>query len=203
MSPSSTICPLLPQTGNSLESLCHRDDCVTGCKKGLGRPELRSIMSTAVLTGAEFEWLQSHPREPVPEHVRKEYNQTLAWQSRSQSAKRAVATKRKKYIKWPGGRKKSVRARGGAAGTTVNLEAQKIWPLTAYYEKCDDHEGPYRWWVNKDPGDWFDIINEVALQERIRACQTLGIRVVDHLPGFCSDPECTDHEVHPVLKSGR
>lgn len=67
-------------------------------------------------------------------------------------------------------------------------------PLTAFYERCDDLEGPYRWWVSNNPGDVFDIISETELAARIRACATLGIRTVDHLPGFCSEGEkCPDH----------
>lgn len=63
--------------------------------------------------------------------------------------------------------------------------------ITAYYERCP--QGPYRWWLDNNPGDVFDIISKEQLDERIKAAASLGIRVVDHLPGFCTDPLCTDH----------
>lgn len=72
--------------------------------------------------------------------------------------------------------------------------AGRSLPLTIFYERCEDAEGPYRWWRSDMPGDVFDIIGGEALRRRIEACAVLEIRVVDHLPGFCSEGEkCPEH----------
>lgn len=67
---------------------------------GLGKPELRSEMSKSIMTAAEFDYLKRYPNE-CPEHMKKEFMDTLAWEKHSKSAKRAVITKRNKYKKWP------------------------------------------------------------------------------------------------------
>lgn len=61
---------------------------------GLGKPELRSPMATAILTGAEYDYLKKHPSE-CPPHLQEEFTRTQQWERRSQSAKLA-ALKRKK-----------------------------------------------------------------------------------------------------------
>lgn len=68
--------------------------------KGLGKIELRDEFSTAEMTSAEFNYLKAHPSE-CPEHMKKIFQETLAWEKRSNSAKQAVVTKRQKYSKWP------------------------------------------------------------------------------------------------------
>ena len=64
--------------------------------------------------------------------------------------------------------------------------------LTFFYEVFDD--GEIRWWRNDNPGDMFDIIDAEELKARIRSAEFINVRVVDHLPGFCSALNlCPDH----------
>lgn len=64
-------------------------------------------------------------------------------------------------------------------------------PHTYFYE---DFGNEIRWWDNRNFGDVFDIIDKHELEVRLKAAEMLGIRVVDHLPGFCDLMEkCPDH----------
>lgn len=67
---------------------------------GLGKRELRMNDAKCTMTAAEFQYLKKHPTE-CPEHMKKEFENTLAWEIRSDRAKRAVETKRNKYKVWP------------------------------------------------------------------------------------------------------
>lgn len=96
-------------------------------------------------------------------------------------------------------RKLEARRNGGLPASC----ATSTRPLTAYYEQCDDalsleanpggnYVPSYRWWLSNNPGDVFDIITKAQVDERVTACKALGIRTVDHLPGFCTK-DCPDH----------
>lgn len=66
-------------------------------------------------------------------------------------------------------------------------------PHTFFYE-IFPNDPEIRWWDNRNPGDVFDIIDLDELAVRVKAAGFLNIRVVDHLPGFCSLlDECPDH----------
>lgn len=75
---------------------------------GLSKIELRHPDSIAILTSAEFQYLKNHPEELhiYPPRIRNEFQNTLAWERRSNTAKRAVVTKRQKYSRWPCNRSK-------------------------------------------------------------------------------------------------
>lgn len=66
-------------------------------------------------------------------------------------------------------------------------------PYSFFYE-WDSYHKKYRWWWNQNPGDMFDMVSRPELEIRIMAANALNIRVVDHLPGFCSlGDNCPDH----------
>lgn len=69
--------------------------------KGLGKPELRSVMATAILTSAEFNYLKKHPEEvnSYSDDIKKEFQSLLLWQKRSDAAKRAAITRRRNQRK--------------------------------------------------------------------------------------------------------
>lgn len=53
-----------------------------------------------LITALKFRWYKEH-RELIPIELQDEFDRLLQWEYRSNCAKRAVATKRKKYTKWP------------------------------------------------------------------------------------------------------
>lgn len=53
-----------------------------------------------ILTSYRFQQLKAGAK-PVDEAEQRAFEQTLAWKRRSDAAKRAVQTKRRKYKKWP------------------------------------------------------------------------------------------------------
>lgn len=67
---------------------------------GLGMRELRMDGVKCPMTSAEFYYLKANP-DKCPEHMKKHFEETLAWEIRSDRAKRAVQTKRDKYKVWP------------------------------------------------------------------------------------------------------
>lgn len=71
---------------------------------------LRSATATVVLTAAEFEWIAEKPeRLALATDAQKVvYHREVERRKRSARAKQAVATKRKKYAKWPCNRKAHV-----------------------------------------------------------------------------------------------
>ena len=74
--------------------------------------------------------------------------------------------------------------------------APKPFPrsLTFFYEIFDESDNEIRWWRNDNPGDVFDIIDRIELAKRIDGANMCGVRVVNHLPGFCDEREkCPDH----------
>lgn len=56
------------------------------------------------MTGARFAYLKANPLAVEPHEI-DEFHSLLAWEKRSNAAKVAVKTKRKRYTKWPTSRK--------------------------------------------------------------------------------------------------
>lgn len=53
------------------------------------------------MTAARFRELKENPSLISSREEEAEFERTLAWEVRSNRAKRAVETKRRKYTKWP------------------------------------------------------------------------------------------------------
>ena len=126
--------------------------------------------ATCVMTAKEFEYLKQHPDE-CPEHMAQEFKDTLAWERRSSSAKRAVETKRKKFKKWPGGRRKKE-----TPPTPPRVAAK---PFRFYYREDGTYsgDGEFRWWRSDWFGDQFDIINKDELMKRMQGATMCGLLV--------------------------
>lgn len=53
-----------------------------------------------MMTSARFQYLKRNPDFTSPEE-KKAFDETILWEKRSASAKKAVITKRRKYKEWP------------------------------------------------------------------------------------------------------
>jgi hypothetical protein len=75
----------------------------------------------------------------------------------------------------------------------TNVIPAALRPSVYYYE-WDEYNEAFRWWFSLNASDVFDMIGKEQLAARLKAAADLGIRTVDHLPGFCDlGNDCPDH----------